>query len=123
MKTFVFVVFMIFTYSYVSGQKSYRQDQLKKDTVNFHYKKNQRGISQQYGIPEIKSYRKQDQLRTERDFREYDSLVAEQYPGADRYYGRKGYLQEFTYRKSFIFEPGNKGFLIIKDPIRNTIRK
>jgi hypothetical protein len=126
MKTFVFVVFMIFTYSYVSGQKSYRQEQLGKDTVNFHFKKNQRGISRdQYGIPEIKSYRRQDQLRTDRDFRKYDSLVAEQYPGANRYYGRKSYLQEFTYKKSFIVDPGSDGrqFLIIKDPIRNTLRK
>ena len=126
MKTFVFVVFMIFTYSYVSGQKSYRREQFKKDTVKIPIQDNNRGISHnRNSFPELDPFRKQEQLRAEKDFREYDSLVAEQYPGANRYYGRKSYLQEFTYKKSFIVDPGSDGrqFLIIKDPIRNTVRK
>lgn len=126
MKTYVFVVFMIFTYSYVFGQKSYRREQFKKDTVNVPIQDNRRGISRdRNSIPKLNPFRNQEQLRAEKDFREYDSLVARLYPGANRYYGRKSYLQEFTYKKSFIFEPGSDGrqFLIIKDPIRNTVRK
>lgn len=109
----------------VSGQDKSFWNQ-GKDTISFFKQNDQYGISLDRNIiPELKPYSRRYQERPEKDYSIYDSIVAERYPGAERYYGRKSYLESFTYRKSFVLEPdpANKQFLIIKDPIRNTVRR
>lgn len=123
MKTIVIMIFISFVFLSLFGQDEARREKLKRDTVGIRIQKNYKGFPNERAIiPELKPF---GRLDPQNDYGEYDSIVAERYPGAERYYSRKPYLEEFTYRKSFIFEPDlhEKHFLIIKDPIRNIVRK
>jgi hypothetical protein len=54
--------------------------------------------------------------------RSYDKLLAEKYPGSDRFYAKRGYIFNAA-DKSFVIKPDTtvKYYLIIKDPITNKI--
>jgi hypothetical protein len=50
----------------------------------------------------------------------YDKLLAERFPGSEKFYAKRPYLK-YPYEKSFVKKPDTtvKYYLIIKDPILN----
>ncbi len=122
----LFFLLLFFSSLYLKGQENPKDSDEYSNKELWEFFDNYNKENRKYRIgPEeipkiIDPYNEKHQI-----FESYsDSLLTRQYPGASRYYAKRG-LSGSSYEKSFILEPGDSAefYLIIKDPLRNTVTK
>ena len=119
MKTIIlFVISILVSTSLINSQVPEKNDTLNKELQELQKKFNHEG--REFRL--VPNQKDRDMI-SEFDKRfNNDSTLTEQYPGASRYFAKR---PTFAPYGNFILEPDTsvKYFLIIKDPLRNTVRK
>ena len=137
MKTTILMVFSLILFTgTLLGQKSkfnyidtpvFPEMRMDTSSLRRHYIRVPRDIE----IPAIKNhpefhFDRDSVLNDDIKMRKFDNIViAEEFPGSSRYYGNPFNIMPDPYGKLRIIKPDKsaKYYLIIKDPIRNTITK
>ncbi|HLN56195.1 MAG TPA: hypothetical protein VK207_09395 [Bacteroidales bacterium] len=127
MKTIIFFVFSLFLIPVAAtAQKNPEYKSNEKELRDLFEKYNSQDtlfrLVPELKIPSIPElFNKKYALKVPDEY----STLTQQYPGASRYYAKSKVAGDTFHEKSFVKEPDTtaKYYLIIKDPLRNTVTK
>lgn len=127
MKTIIFFVFPLLLIPAVAESQQNPDYKINEKELRELFEKYNRQDTGFRPVPEMKI--PSDPELSDRQFAlktpDEDSILTQQYPGASRYYARSRIYGDPFHEKSFVMKPDTsvKYYLIIKDPLRNTVTK